>query len=442
MPRPRRFAGALAVFALSFCLGSCRAGGETGPEPSAAATPETATSEAARDRVPWFEGSVDEAFAAAAAADKPVFLYWGAVWCPPCHYLREKLFQRPEFLARMESVVPVYLDGDTERAQILGERYQTKGYPTVIVFDSGGQEVMRIDSMLPVEQYAAALDTALDATKPIAEVLAAVDSVGPAAMAPADLNLLAFYAWGQEHGVELDGAAKAKLFGRLFRETPTSPELARSRFLALYLPALAGAGEGGKPAALPASERAALDGELRRVLAEPRLRNVNLGLLIFESAPTVELLRPEPGPERDALIAALDTAARAVEADESLTVDDRLGALGARVALAGLVQGEGKPLPPALLEHVRERIAWATKEVTDENELQAAMNVMVGVLINAHLHAEARELPLAHMADTVAPYYYRSYLAGFEEESGNHEAAVALYRQAWLEPEGSATRFR
>jgi hypothetical protein len=296
--------------------------------------------------------------------------------------------------------------------------------------------------MLPVEQYAAALDTALDATKPIAEVIAAVDSVGPAAMAPADLNLLAFYAWGQEHGIELDAAAKAKLFGRLFRETPASLELARSRFLALYLSALAGAGEGGKPAALSASERAALDGELRRVLAEPRLRNVNLGLLIFESAPTVELLRPEPGPERDALIAALDTAARAVEADESLTVDDRLGALGARVALAGLVQGEGKPLPPALLEHVRERIAWATKEVTDENELQAVMNVMAGVLVNANLHAEARDLLSAHMADTVAPYYYRSYLAGFEEEAGNHQAAVALYRQAWLETEGSATRFR
>ena len=392
--------------------------------------------------MPWFEGSVDEAFAAAATTNKPVFLYWGAVWCPPCHYLREKLFQRPEFLARMEEVVPVYLDGDTERAQALGERYQTKGYPTVIVFDSGGQEVMRIDSMLPVEQYAAALDTALDATKPIAEVLAAVDSVGPAAMAPADLNLLAFYAWGQEHGIELDAAAKAEVFGRLYRETPESLGLVRSRFLALYLSALGGAGEGGKSAALSASDRATLDGDLRRVLAEPRLRNVNLGLLFFESAPTVELLRPEPGPDRSALIAALDTAARAAEADESLTVNDRLGALGARLALASLVRGEGKPLPPALVEHVRERIAWATEEVTDENELQAVMNVMVGILVNADLPAEARDLLTAHMADTVAPYYYRSYLAGFEEEAGNHQAAVALYRQAWLETEGSATRFR
>lgn len=442
MPHPSRVAAGLALSALSFFLAGCRPGGETASEPAALATPRATPNDAVRDGVPWFEGSVDEAFAAAAAANKPVFLYWGAVWCPPCHYLREKLFQRPEFLARMEGVVPIYLDGDTERAQALGERYQTKGYPTVIVFDSGGQEVMRIDSMLPVEQYAAALDTALDATKPIAEVLAAVDSVGPAAMAPADLNLLAFYSWGQEQGRELDAAKRAARFGRLYREAPAAMGLVRARFLALYLSALVEAGEDGGPAALSESDRAVLDADLRRVLADPQLRNVNLGLLFFGSAPTVELLRPEPGPDRDALIAALDSAARATEADESLTVNDRLSALGPRLALARLSQGEGKPLPPALVERVRERIAWATGEVTDENELQAVMNVMVGLLIGADLQAEARELVSARMADTVAPYYYRLYLAGVEEESGNREAAVAHYRQAWLETEGSATRFR
>ena len=31
----------------------------------------------------WFEGSVEEAFNRSKQLDKPLFLYWGAVWCPP-----------------------------------------------------------------------------------------------------------------------------------------------------------------------------------------------------------------------------------------------------------------------------------------------------------------------------------------------------------------------
>ena len=38
--------------------------------------------------VQWFEGDVEEAFASAKDSGKPVFLYWGAVWCPPCHNLK------------------------------------------------------------------------------------------------------------------------------------------------------------------------------------------------------------------------------------------------------------------------------------------------------------------------------------------------------------------
>jgi protein disulfide-isomerase len=37
------------------------------------------------DGIGWFDGSVDEAFAAAQESGKPIYLYWGAEWCPPCH---------------------------------------------------------------------------------------------------------------------------------------------------------------------------------------------------------------------------------------------------------------------------------------------------------------------------------------------------------------------
>ena len=117
-------------------------------------------------KIAWYEGDVDGAFALAKATGKPLFLYWGAEWCPPCHYLKKKIFTRPGFVQRMQDFVPVYLDGDTARAQILGETLEVKGYPTVIIFDPLGEEVMRMPSTVPVEQYEAVLDAAIASRKP------------------------------------------------------------------------------------------------------------------------------------------------------------------------------------------------------------------------------------------------------------------------------------
>ena len=76
---------------------------------------ETAATLDPAEGIDWFEGSVDEAFAEAKATDKPIYLYWGAVWCPPCYAISATVFKSPEFLERSKLFVPVYLDGDTER---------------------------------------------------------------------------------------------------------------------------------------------------------------------------------------------------------------------------------------------------------------------------------------------------------------------------------------
>ena len=156
------------------------------------------------DDISWFEGSIEEAFAEAKQQQRPVFLYWGAEWCPPCHYLKDKVFKRPEFIAKSREFVTVYLDGDTERAQILGEDLGVAGYPTVILFSPDGEEVMRMASSIPAEQYALVLDSAIAQMLPIQDVLARVLEEGPSEAARADLSLLAFYSWGQDDKVNLE----------------------------------------------------------------------------------------------------------------------------------------------------------------------------------------------------------------------------------------------
>ena len=261
-----------------------------GGEPSADSTAETPLPAAHHDGIAWFDGSVDDAFTLAKQQNKPLFLYWGAVWCPPCHYLRAKIFTREEFVAKTRNFVAVYLDGDTERAQLLGERFGTKGYPTVILFDPSGQEITRIPSALPVERYADVLDRAVARARPVKAILKQVLANDPGTAEAADLNLLAFYSWGQDHEVQLESEARLGIFRSLYAGTPPGLAAERSRFLTLYLGEAIRRARGGETAdepVLSGDERRALTTAVTDLLADTELRRLNLDLIGYWSRETV-----------------------------------------------------------------------------------------------------------------------------------------------------------
>src|SRR5258706_4940071 len=96
----------------------------TGTAPAAATHMTTAAPDAAAEQIAWRQGDIDAAFKEAAASNKPVLLYWGAVWCPPCHQLKATVFNRRDFVEKTRLFVPVYLDGDDAGAQKSGEEFK------------------------------------------------------------------------------------------------------------------------------------------------------------------------------------------------------------------------------------------------------------------------------------------------------------------------------
>lgn len=408
---------------------------------------EESLAESSAAKIDWYEGDVESAFALAKSAGKPLFLYWGAEWCPPCHYLKNKVFTRPEFIDRMQAFIPVYLDGDTARAQILGEELDVKGYPTVLIFDPTGQEVMRMPSTIAIDQYEIILDAATENMKPVRQVLDEVLASGPAQAEPTDLHLLAFYSWDQDSQVALSLEEQVAAFQRLLEETPTELTLERSRFLGLYLVAVARQTQNAdsEEPALSEEERTEAQQAILEILEDPQKRNANLLWIVYYADSIIDLLQPEDTPARHELLGAWQQAAEEMENDASLSVDDRLTATRLRVdfvKMAAHPDAGDATIPPALQDHVRARAAWAVETVTSESELQSVVNTLAYLLEDAGLSDEAESMLLEKMHDTAAPYYFMSWIASLKLEAGDDEAALEWYRKAYDASEGRYSRFR
>jgi thiol:disulfide interchange protein len=125
----------------------------------------------AQAEIAWFAGSAQEAFVEAKATNRPVFLFWGAAWCPYCQQLKSSVFTRRDFIEKSRLFVPVYLDGDDAGAQKWGETLKVSGYPTVLILSPDGTELMRVAGGMDVARYTELLDLALADTRPVAEIL-------------------------------------------------------------------------------------------------------------------------------------------------------------------------------------------------------------------------------------------------------------------------------
>jgi thiol-disulfide isomerase/thioredoxin len=368
-----------------------------------------------------------QAFALARASGRPVFLYWGAAWCPPCNRIKAVVFGRPDFLALAPLFVALAVDGDSAGGQQLAEQFKLRSYPTLVVIRPDGAEVTRLPCELDGKRFVHILELALHARFTVAQSLSVALS-RERKLSDDEWRLLSFYSWDTDERQLLKNLDFAAIVASLTRACTLADATVRLEWLGLHAAAMAG--ETG-------IDQAAAIRKLDTTLADARAVCLQLDIVIGYALDLVRFLTAPGSAARQRLIDVWSGALETLEADQTLNMADRFGALRTRVRLARL----GAPVAQ-LAELARGRVDEALALAMSAELRHAVVNNGAGVLADAGLVEQAQRLLTAELARSHAPFYFMHSLASLAKRRGEPAAALDWYEQAYGTAAGSATQLQ
>jgi thiol-disulfide isomerase/thioredoxin len=381
---------------------------------------------------------VDAAFAEARADDKPVFLFWGAAWCPYCADLKAHVFARRDIQEKLKLFVPMYLDGDDAGAQRWGDEFAVRGYPTVLALDADRRELARIAGGMDVAVYAEMLDLVLGDVHPVSTLLGSLeDRADP--LSADDCRRLAYNGWGlgDETGQEI-----AALLARAIERCPADAKVERARLTAIAtayaVDAEIDAIEPGEP---PSPELMQLIAAVRTLVAERELAVAAADALLYLGEEYFSVVHDQDE-ERAAELAERWAAVMDATADDAhFTEGDRLGAVRSKVLAVKTLVGEGI-VPPEVDAAARARAEAALARTAGTPAEPGAVNAAVNLFVALDDLPRAYTVAEAAVARSKTPYYHMADLAALDERRGQTDSAIAWLERAYRESKGPATRFQ
>jgi len=305
---------------------------------------------------------LEHALSLAAQQQRPLFLYWGARWCPPCNRVKAEIFASAEVQRRLSQVLAYQLDGDSAGAQALAARLRLRSYPTLVLFAPDGGEITRLPCELDGEGFAAAFDAALSvwrAGSSAASALQAAQS-GVRALSADEWTLLSHYCWDTDEGALLRGADEAVVLQTLHQRaaaqaaqpvqvaqpgqvpaeaaqaaqaaSPAGAISDAAARLGLFAQLAAAGRQGAQPDGTTFPDAASKANDLLSLFTDARLARANMDMLVNSAINLIKFAT-----RREELVAALSRQAAAWADDFWMNAIDRLLALRLQMRLARLV---------------------------------------------------------------------------------------------------------
>lgn len=409
---------------------------------STSATSSRSAIVAAPASIAWYQGSLESAFATAHAQNKPVFLYWGASWCPPCHELKATVFSRPDFIEKLKLFIPVFLDGDDPGAQKWGDKFGVSGYPTVLVLRADQGELARISGGMDLAQYSEVLDSVLGDVRPVGTILAALRSGGARPLAHDDCHRLAYYGWDLTDEVNSRFSDLAATLAQAAARCPSGMEADRAR-LTVTAAGLAADGEAAALAAgkIPGQRLLRLIGQVDIILRDPALaRSIAdaIGGLDESFFQAVARTHQDEAAGWDQRYAGVMDAAAT---DPRFSAADHLYFLNSKLTATKALDPQHQ-IASQLLVQAHQRIEAALAGKLDEHARASVVNAALNVLDLIGDDDRAYAITREQMAQSKSPYYYMLDLASLDEKHGHPDSAVNWLAQAYAQSQGAATRFQ
>jgi thiol-disulfide isomerase/thioredoxin len=406
--------------------------------------PQTSTASSAHaGDIEWFDGSVESAFAAASAQAKPVFLYWGAQWCPPCYELKAYVFSRADFREKLQHFVPIYLDGDAPSAQRYAETFGVMGYPTVVVLRPDRTEVARISGGMDLSRYADVLDSALDDVSPVGVLLASLQSDSSASLTMEQCRRLAYNGWSLSSQSDAEPARLAAALDVASRRCPAEASMERDRLMLLAVGLIATAERSELDAGKPASKLLTrlVQAAVAKLIAGSPDNLSNADALLYRAEDFfVAVRRTEPAKKTE-LFERWVALMNALEQDDNRTEPVRLLAVAARLEAAKAVAEDGKIAAPLLADARSSLDAFLSRKY-DDAEHVGIVNSAMWVLHWLGDDERMKRMLEEEIRTSKTPYYYMTDLADLEEKAGRKTQAMQWLERAYRESRGPATRFQ